>query len=155
EAANRAKCQNNLKQLGLAAVNYHDTYEGFPTAQAWAAGTNGGTWCILLLPYLEQQALYQALYQQTVILGSTSGGLGSPFATPLSVLVCPSDSGLPPLAVVQMPGTSNYNAVTSYRANTSGLFDTNFGVGDYDGVVVAFLTTSVEKNPGVRITDIT
>src|SRR5262249_54774799 len=56
EAANRAKCENNLKQIGLAAVNYHDTNNGFPTASDRTATFS--SFC-LLLPYLEQQALYQ------------------------------------------------------------------------------------------------
>ena len=61
EAANRTKCQNNLKQIGLSAVNYHDTNNGFPTA--YDTGTFMSSFSVLL-PYLEQQALYQALYQQ-------------------------------------------------------------------------------------------
>src|SRR6476646_7393230 len=65
EAANRAKCQNNLKQIGLACHNYHDTNNGFPTDVIWPSPSqlNGTpTRYVLLLPYLEQQALYQALF---------------------------------------------------------------------------------------------
>src|SRR5262249_17906155 len=115
EAAARTQCQNNLKQLGLAAATYHDTNNGFPVV-----GVADSTSFVLLLPYLEQQGLYQALYQQ-VSSGITSGGLGSPFATPLSVLACPSDSGIPSPAVVQDPTDGNYWAVTSYRPNVSGV----------------------------------
>src|SRR5262245_2568006 len=81
EAANRVKCQNNLKQIGLAAVNYHNTNDTFPSCQPQYNGSNS-TSLVPLLPFLEQQALYQSLYQQ-LISGTTSGGLGSPFATPI------------------------------------------------------------------------
>src|SRR5262249_20537136 len=96
EAAGRAKCQNNLKQLGLAAHKYHDTNNGFITGRDPA--TNLGPFT-LLLPYLEERALYQAMSQQAQS-GASSGGA---FATPVSVLACPSDSGLPSPPVVQVP----------------------------------------------------
>jgi prepilin-type N-terminal cleavage/methylation domain-containing protein/prepilin-type processing-associated H-X9-DG protein len=133
EAANRAKCQNNLKQIGLAAVNYHDANNGFPTDSDNAGNLTSFDF---LLPYLEQQALYQALYQQIVVLGNISGGPGSPFATPLSVLACPSDSGIPSPSVVQDPNSSHYWAVTSYRPNLSGSDFFSVGLEVNDGVVV-------------------
>jgi prepilin-type N-terminal cleavage/methylation domain-containing protein/prepilin-type processing-associated H-X9-DG protein len=123
ESANRAKCQNNLKQIALAAVNYHDTNNALPTAwfsPPFPVYPNSPSSFILLFPYLEQQALDQAVYQQMMVTNSDVGGIGSPFATPLSVLVCPSDSGLPSPAVVQQVGTSNYFGMTSYRASFSG-----------------------------------
>ena len=58
EAANRAQCLNNLKQIALAAHNYHDTYRRFPTGWHQPAivdgRPNGGAnlW-IGLLPYFE------------------------------------------------------------------------------------------------------
>src|SRR5689334_17460826 len=62
EAAARAQCQNNLKQIGLAAADYHDSNNGFPTTLGWrnSAGNDTVTSFVLLLPYLEQQTLYQA-----------------------------------------------------------------------------------------------
>src|SRR5262249_13312357 len=100
ESAARAQCQNNLKQLRLAAANYHDTNDGFPTLQVtWpytrADGFSGQAYAssfVTLLPYLEQQALYQAIYKDE-ISGDVSPYFqpDSPFATPLSVLHCPSD----------------------------------------------------------------
>jgi prepilin-type N-terminal cleavage/methylation domain-containing protein/prepilin-type processing-associated H-X9-DG protein len=70
DAANRTKCANNLKQIGLALHNYHDTYNLLPT------GANDSTydpvlgppnpnyhlywtWMALILPYVEQQNLFK------------------------------------------------------------------------------------------------
>jgi prepilin-type N-terminal cleavage/methylation domain-containing protein len=56
EAANRAKCINNLKQIGLAVLNYEGTYGRFPPAttrvdtDVWM---HGPTWWVFILPYVE------------------------------------------------------------------------------------------------------
>jgi prepilin-type N-terminal cleavage/methylation domain-containing protein/prepilin-type processing-associated H-X9-DG protein len=119
ESASRAKCQNNLKQLGLAAVNYHDTNNGFPTSTVFVGLIQDSvTSFVVLLPFLEQQALYQQIVTDPN-LGHE--GIGSPSATPLSVLACPSDSGIPSSAVVQDPTFGYYYAVTSYRPNWTSI----------------------------------
>ena len=61
EAAARLQCQNNLKQIGLAAHNFHDTYQFLPPAFIGdnSEGLDGwATWGALLLPYIEQTAQY-------------------------------------------------------------------------------------------------
>ncbi len=66
EAANRAQCSNNLKQIGLALLNYHNTHQVFPPgAQAPQPGwgsVGGATWAIYILPYIEQDALYKTYH---------------------------------------------------------------------------------------------
>jgi prepilin-type N-terminal cleavage/methylation domain-containing protein len=52
EAASRAACANNLKQLGLAAHNYHDAYQCLPPSRLDRAG--GVAWTVLILPFIEQ-----------------------------------------------------------------------------------------------------
>ncbi|WP_153556104.1 DUF1559 domain-containing protein [Roseimaritima sediminicola] len=100
EAARRMSCGNNMKQLGLAMQNYHDTYKSFPPA---ASGTdtgsnhNGGrlSFFVGMLPYLEQQPLYDTIMANN---GQT-GHPGSPTTfqswadTDLPFLTCPSDAG--------------------------------------------------------------
>jgi len=61
-AARRAQCKNNLKQIGLALHNYHETYNAFPPA--YTVDEHGKplhSWRTLLLPYLDEQALYQQI----------------------------------------------------------------------------------------------
>src|SRR5271170_6220314 len=70
EAARRMQCINNLKQIGLACHNYESVYQVFPraynvvapdpTAPA-GAGIFGTGAFVVLLPYLEQQNVYQAI----------------------------------------------------------------------------------------------
>ena len=104
EAANRATCQNNLKQVGLAFHNHHDTLGAFPsggrywpesrtltasgtpadfTAQSWG-------WCYQILPYIEQQNLW----------ATPANGGGSPTpgdqiiaSTYVKTYSCPSSRG--------------------------------------------------------------
>jgi hypothetical protein len=62
EAPRRTQCKNNLKQIVLALHNYHDMYESFPPAYtADANGTPLHSWRTLILPGLEQKALYDKI----------------------------------------------------------------------------------------------
>jgi prepilin-type N-terminal cleavage/methylation domain-containing protein len=56
ESANRITCANNLKQITLAFHNYHDTYQALPPSRRLNAGA---TWAVLILPFLEQENLYE------------------------------------------------------------------------------------------------
>ncbi len=86
EAAARMSCQNNLKQIGLALHNYHSAYNNFPPG----SNPQGFTIVSLLLPYIEQNNLFNQ------INFTASGGADDPSnsaatATPIKMLICPSD----------------------------------------------------------------
>src|SRR5438552_2781596 len=64
EAANRIKCYNNLKQMGLALHNHHDTLGTFPSGHVELLDASGNFqyysgWAIALLPFLEQDNLFK------------------------------------------------------------------------------------------------
>ncbi len=60
-AAHRMQCANNIKQIGLALHNYHDVFKSFPPAVTFdAAGKPMHSWRVLILPWLEEQRLYDA-----------------------------------------------------------------------------------------------
>jgi len=71
EAARRMSCSNNLKQIGLALHNYHDTYKRLPSSgfqhnatpqesRTWTDSSKGSQ-LAKILPYIEQQALYDSI----------------------------------------------------------------------------------------------
>lgn len=64
EAARRSQCKNNLKQIGIALHNYHDTFRMFPH-NASAGGTNvtnsGPSWLVRILPYIDQAPAYNQI----------------------------------------------------------------------------------------------
>jgi prepilin-type N-terminal cleavage/methylation domain-containing protein/prepilin-type processing-associated H-X9-DG protein len=111
EAAARSKCQNNLKQIGIAMHAYHDTYGFLPsggTQDGPPIGNGGGgwgsAWTVFILPYIEQQNLYNR-FSFSITPPATasssgwggSGSAGSPNAAAASGItiptyICPSSS---------------------------------------------------------------
>ena len=98
EAARRAQCSNNCKQIGLALHNYHDSYQAFPMA-FFASSTdlsyvNAKSWGTALLPYLEQQPLYDQ-YDHNLAPFTPLGSAANiaVIRTPVAAFVCPSAPG--------------------------------------------------------------
>jgi prepilin-type N-terminal cleavage/methylation domain-containing protein/prepilin-type processing-associated H-X9-DG protein len=101
ESANRTKCVNNLKQLGLALHNYHDVNLAFPYGMIDKINdTSTGfriCWAHLLLPYIEQDNLYHILKpQMDTTIATGAGGNGAinwtNNQTIIPAYLCPSDS---------------------------------------------------------------
>ena len=94
EAARRAQCSNNLKQLGLAVLNYEAQNKTFPPSVNFrSAAVDTSTehwenWVISVLPFFEQQALYDA-FDLTRPISDDVNRL--PRGAELSAMLCPSD----------------------------------------------------------------
>ena len=102
EAARRAQCKNNLKQLGLALQNYAEAHQLLPpgVGGVYASGAGAGgdpndqrlSGVVFLMPYLEQTALWKKIKQAPLQGGSpTTAGFPHP-PTDLALLLCPTNS---------------------------------------------------------------
>jgi prepilin-type processing-associated H-X9-DG protein/prepilin-type N-terminal cleavage/methylation domain-containing protein len=118
EAASRAKCENNLKQIGLALQSFHNDYARFPVGEFNDDNRNWG-WGVAILPYLEQDNLFNLLRGDTTNFmifipggtlnaapnlsgsnadGNNTAGIvnvnagGGAARTVLPVYICPSDA---------------------------------------------------------------
>jgi prepilin-type N-terminal cleavage/methylation domain-containing protein len=94
EAASLTSCKNNLKQIGLAMHNHHDTRGTFPVGYydptPWPQLDNGPGWGwgAYLLPYLEQEPVYKQINFNLDVGDPANAG---PLGTFLKVFYCPSD----------------------------------------------------------------
>src|SRR3954465_6824585 len=104
EAARRAKCVNNIRQIGIAVQNYHDTKKhqpqyhaavpptGTPPGTTYAGGTGwqwpGVTWTVLILPFMEEQSLYDQFKRGEKMISVNNLPLAK---TIISGFVCPSN----------------------------------------------------------------
>ena len=94
EAANRAKCQNNLKQIGLALHNHESNLGYFPPSMVAPVGavfgTNNGSWSIhgRILPYVEQDNAFAKVNLEVAWDAQLASGIPQ---TKIPIYVCPSE----------------------------------------------------------------
>src|SRR5262249_20222295 len=145
EAAQRTQCTNNIKQLGLATHNFHDTYQKLPPNWSWPdawttayrAGVNygdttspdgvAGTWLVHLMPYVEQGNLFRNIQTASSSTANMDGSANTavhPYNlavkdVTVNLFICPADPLAPSSGFVGAgsgsPGTSY--AVNSYPGN--------------------------------------
>jgi prepilin-type processing-associated H-X9-DG protein/prepilin-type N-terminal cleavage/methylation domain-containing protein len=128
-AAARMQCENNLKQIGLAMHDYHDSNGHFPAGRQ-RSYVSGLQLCFSvhsrLLPYLEQQNLYNTIdFTAAADVGAVNS---APRQVMVQVFLCPSDTHFP---IQGNDAVHNYvmNVGTTYDvANTDGVFYENSAV---------------------------
>lgn len=143
EAANRLKCGNNLRQIGIALHAYHDSQGSFPPAYIELVPlTDRAVWVTLMLPYVEQQNVY-TLYNPSGSVGGSAVNFQLN-QQQLALMRCPSAPPQPPKIYPPAPppfppGLAPF-AVGNYLANN--------GLGPALSLRTADPLTSV-KSPGV------
>ena len=155
EASNIAQCKNQLKQMGLAFHNHHDTFMVFPSGgTTWQSSDNrvkvAGNpadyktqtwgWMYQILPYIEQETLWAHASDRAVA------------QTPVATYICPSFRG--PI-VKPYHGNDTLRAMSDYTANGGSwgeYADINFDRNSYDGAIVPSKSVSHLVR---RISDIT
>ena len=120
EAARRTACSNNAKQLALACMNFESVSTRLPPcgdripSGQWASVPGGHSWVTLILPYLEETNLYNAISLSTNKFTSDTGSMSAAQqAVVLKQLICPS-------ALVKTGAISNYEAAM-HSLITNGL----------------------------------
>jgi prepilin-type N-terminal cleavage/methylation domain-containing protein/prepilin-type processing-associated H-X9-DG protein len=167
EAARRAQCTNNLKQIGLAVANYESATGAYPASygstpapgQAW---TTWGSWSpqAQMLPYFEQGAVYNSINFALVSHGNNTGDSANITAitTRIASLLCPSS----PLPVGTYYGKSkpgnNYFASVGSSLNWVGAAGSGAPNGIFrfgGGAFIADTNNNGEQVPALGIRDVT
>ena len=135
EAARRAQCTNNLKQIGLAVMNYESSNNSFPIGAKYVSW---GTWYHFTLPYMEGSNLSNAYnFMGNSCLPAaqqlTYGGIQNTTVSyaRINSFSCPSDQNAAPLG-----GIASMNYVCNYGSTGTGYFQSQATIG---GVTVPFL----------------
>jgi prepilin-type N-terminal cleavage/methylation domain-containing protein/prepilin-type processing-associated H-X9-DG protein len=124
EAARRAQCVNNLKQLALGLHNYMDSHNALPMGvpirsflSVPTSNTVNHSLFVAVLPYLEQQPLFNAVNFDVNIFSIPNRTV---LATHLSTLFCPSDDGVQSPKTIPDGALDGPGAATMYYASYAG-----------------------------------
>ncbi len=123
DSAAKTQCINNLKQFGIAIHSHHDNFKHIPeSVSPWGEGgpppRTGRGWILKVLPYLDQQPLFDAFAPSLV--GDMFSGQGLMNCVPqlqanISVTRCPADDGARGLSTSEYQFSGTLVAVTSYK----------------------------------------
>ena len=137
EAASRTMCANNYKQVGIALIRFHDTNQALPPASLSSPGPAKASWRVAILPYLEQNNLYEQFAINEPVNSPTN--LKAALITP-KVYECPSGS-------LAAPGTTYHQALVGKNSALSDSRGTRFAT-FLKGVSGTILTSESKTSLG-------
>jgi prepilin-type N-terminal cleavage/methylation domain-containing protein len=163
EAANRAQCENNLKQIGLAVHSYHGAYRALPPdriANDWV------TWAVLILPFMEQENAYRRwdITHRYAEQPGPAGSAADPCPVDVPTYFCPSRrspgqfsvsysfaTGAGPNVTAPPGGLGDYASVAG-TANNDGAMRVSIPSGIVDGSSVKGTGKFNSSGPGAVVT---
>jgi prepilin-type N-terminal cleavage/methylation domain-containing protein/prepilin-type processing-associated H-X9-DG protein len=153
EAAARAKCQNNLKQIGLAYHNYESAIGGFAPCCMMNTGQPVG-WGLFILPFVEQDNLYRQYnlaYPFNDMMNSNNQAVAN---TPIPIFNCPS------APTPNGPYTANYMmgmmmmSGQAYPSDYSSILGVDQSLANFLGLSSASLNGALQPDNKTKITSI-
>jgi prepilin-type N-terminal cleavage/methylation domain-containing protein len=153
EAANRAKCQNHMRQIVLGMHSCHSVFDRLPPALGWFAGPTGpqpgpylGSGLFHILPFIEQQTLVSAVSADLIAQGTFRNDpwlTSAAYQMPIKVYTCPSDSTIPDGQLNNLPQWNPAGA-TSYACNGLAL-----GTGTGGPALASYAVSSLDGAPSL------
>jgi len=146
EAARRMSCSNNLKQVGLAVHNYHDTFLRFPGNVGTPNGSNrrGASWLTMILPQMEQGPAFQRMTFVDTDFNGNGSGVNRNWEVMSQLRVpgynCPSNPMERLRNQTTSAGTRALGAPNTYQVQ----------IPDYVGNVGYFFSPGTGQTPGAR-----
>jgi prepilin-type N-terminal cleavage/methylation domain-containing protein len=160
EAAARIKCQNNLKQIGIALHAYHDSNPALPPGGKGQPAVNNHTWSYYILPYIEQDNLFRQIiptlpgyWYNNPSIATNNPAHYRAVTTPLPIYRCPSSGHADRGSMYGAPfsdpnATYNDYGVLEYVGVAGSDRFTNSADGRYNGGCLYW-------ESAVRLTDVT
>ena len=158
EAARRSSCQNNMKQLGLALHNFHDTFKHFPagaqenverqpnTVSGYIKGTS---WLVFILPFNEQQSVYDLYDFELPYTDEVNNAVGN---IEIPGYKCPSGAKNRSTNAAEQTDDGTYNHTTHYYGVMGPSSRANPSVVTYNGNTYNYTVGNATTN-GAYATD--